>query len=89
MATASIIYFELTILDNIILAIASNLSKQNKRANIEKIYNELIKMLGSKNASKEHLPDKITELIIQGKIMNKPNRSDDLYHVDESILIFE
>ena len=59
--------------------------KQHKRTNLDKIYNELIKTTNLENKSKEHLHDRINELIIQGKIINKPNRNDDSYRVNESI----
>ena len=36
----------------------------------------------SENTSKEHLHDRINELIIQGMIINKPNRNDNSYHVN-------
>ena len=62
--------------------------KQHKRANLDKIYNELIKTINFENASREHLHDRINELIIQGKIVSKPNRNDDSYRVYESIVDF-
>ena len=62
--------------------------KQHKRANLDKIYNELIKTINFENASREHLHDRINGLIIQGKIVNKPNRNDDSYRVYESIVDF-
>ena len=43
MATASIANIDLTILDNNVIAIINPLRKQHKRANLGKIYNELIK----------------------------------------------
>ena len=88
MATASIANIDLTILDNNVLAIINHLRKQHKRANVGKIYNELIKTINFENASREHLHDRINELIIQGKILNKPNRNDDSYRVNESIVDF-
>ena len=86
MATASIANFDITILDNSVFAIINNLRKQHKRANPDKIYNELIKTIDSENASKEHLHHRINELIIQGKVINKPNRNDNSYRVNESIV---
>ena len=68
MATASIANIDLTILHNI-----NHLRKQHKRANLDKIYNELIKKTNFENAGREHLHDRINELIIQGKIVKKPN----------------
>ena len=62
--------------------------KQHKRANLAKIYNKLIKTIDFANASREHLHDRINELIIQGKIVNKPNRNDDSYRVNDSIVDF-
>ena len=88
MATASIANIDLSILDNNVLAIINHLRKQHKQANVGKIYNELIKTINFENASREHLHDRINELIIQGKILNKPNRNDDLYRVNESIVDF-
>ena len=87
MATASITNFELAILVNSVFAII-NLRKQHKHANLDTIYNELIKAADSKNAIKEHLHDRINEIIIQGKIINKPNRKDYSYCVNESIVDF-
>ena len=64
------------------------MKKQHKRANLGKIYNELIKTTDFENTSKEHLYDRINELIIQGNIVNKPSRNDDSYSVNESIVDF-
>ena len=88
MATASIANIDLSILDNNVLAIINHLRKQHKQANVGKIYNELIKTINFENASREHLHDRINELIIQGRILNKPNRNDDSYRVNESIVDF-
>ena len=88
MATASIANIDLTILDNNVFVIINHLRKQHKLANQDKIYNELIKIINFENTSREHLPDRINELIIQGKIVNKLNRNDDSYRVNESIVDF-
>ena len=88
MATVSIANIDLSILDNNVFAIINHLRKQHKRANLDKIYNELIKTITSENASREHLHDRINELIIQEKIVNKPNRNDDSYRVKEIIIDF-
>ena len=70
------------------LALINHLRKQHKRANLDKIYNELIKTINFENASREHLHDRINELIIQGKIVSKPNRNDDSYLANESVVDF-
>ena len=64
MATVSITNFEVTSLDNSVFTIINNLRKQYKRANLDKIYNELIKTVDSENTSKEHqhLHDRINTL---------------------------
>ena len=46
-------------------------------------------MVDFENTSKEHLHDRINELIIQGKIINKPNRNSNLYCVNKSIADFD
>ena len=88
MATASIANIDLTILDNNVFAIINHLRKQHKRANLDKISNELIKTINFQNASRKHLHDRINELIIQGKIVNKRNRNNDSYRVNESLVDF-
>ena len=88
MATASIGNIDLTTLDNNAFATINYLRKQHKFVSFDKIYNELIKTINFENASREHLHDRINELIIQGKIVNKPNRNDDSYRVNESIVDF-
>ena len=45
-------------------------------------------MIDYENINKEHIHDRIDEFIIQGKIINKPNRNDDSYRVNESIVDF-
>ena len=45
-------------------------------------------MIDYENTNKEHLHDRTAEFIIQGKIINKPNRNDDSYRVNESIVDF-
>ena len=52
------------------------------------IYNELIKMIYSEKTSKDNLYDRTNELKIQEKIVNKTNRNDDSYRVNESIFKF-
>ena len=89
MATTSVTNFEVTMLDNSVFAIIDNFRKQHKLANLDKICNELIKMVDFENTSKEHLHDRINELIIQGKIINKPNRNSNLYCVNKSIADFD
>ena len=64
------------------------MKKQYKRANLGKIYNELIKTIDFENTSKEHLHDRVNELIIQGKIISKPNRNSDSYRANENIVDF-
>ena len=54
-----------------------------------KIYNELIKTINFENTSKEHLHDKINDFIIQGNVVNKPNKNDDLYRVNKGIVDFK
>ena len=88
MATTSIANINLTILDNKVFAIINHLMKQHNHANVDKIYNKLKKTINFENTSREHLHDRINELIIQGRIVNKPNRNDDSYLVNESIVDF-
>ena len=40
------------------------------------------------NTNKEHLLDRVNELIIQGKFINNLNRNNDPYRVNESIVDF-
>ena len=58
MATVSIANFDLTIIDNSVFA-TNNLRKQHKRANLDKIYNKLIKAIDSENTSKDQFPERI------------------------------
>ena len=88
MATASITNFDPTFLDNSVFVFVNHLSKQHKRTNLGKIYNELIKTIDSENTSKEHLHDRINELIIQENIINKPNRNTDSYRLNKSAVDF-
>ena len=68
MATVSIANIDLTILDNNAFAIINYLRKQHKCASLDKIYNELIKTINFENASREHLHDRINELIIKERL---------------------
>ena len=88
METASNTDFELTTLDKRIFAIINNLRKHHKRTNLGNIYNELTKMEDFENTSKEHFCDRIIELYFQEKIINKPNRNDDLYYDNKGIVDF-
>ena len=56
--------------------------------NLDRNYNELIKTIDFENTSKEHLRNRVNELIIQGQIVNKPNRNEDSHRVNESITDF-
>ena len=88
MVTAFIANIDLTIFEKKVFAIINHLRKQHKRADLDKLYNELIKKINFENTSKEHLRDRINELIIHGKIVNKPYRNDYSHRVNESITNF-
>ena len=79
---------QISILPSLTTVLLLLLREQNKRINLEKIYDELIKTINFQNTSKEHLYNKINELIIQGKIRNKPNRNDYSYRINVSIIDF-
>ena len=64
------------------------MAKQHKRIDLDKIYNEFIKTVVPENTSKEQVYDRINQLIIQEKIINKPNRNDDSYLANENIADF-
>ena len=49
----------------------------------------MIKTINFEHTIKEHLSGKINELIIQENIVNKPNKNDDLYRVNEGIVDFK
>ena len=57
-----------------------------KNTNLEKIYSKLIKTIDSANTT--HLHDRINELTIQEKFINKPFRDHDLYRINENIADF-
>ena len=80
---------DLTIPDNKFFAIINHLMQQHKPPDLDKIYNELIKIIDFEHTSKEYLHDKFNELIIQENIVNKPNKNDDLYRVNEGIVDFK
>ena len=88
MATVSITNFKLTLLDNSVFTLINNLAKQHKFINLDKIYNEFIKTVVPENTSKEHVYDRINQLIIQEKIINKPNRNNDSDLANENIVDF-
>ena len=52
--------------DKTLLAIIKNFRKQGKRANVDRIYDELVKMNKYNNITKEFLQDRINELAIKG-----------------------
>ena len=63
--------------------------RKHKSTNLNKAYNELIKAIDSENTSKQNVHDRINELIIQRKVINKTSRNHDSYHVNESIVDFD
>lgn len=74
-----------TISQNIIDAIAK-LKKQNKRADVETIHKQVIKISDFQYLNKECLQDEINDLINEGKILNKLNRNKDSFHINKDIL---
>lgn len=53
---------------------------------MEEIYNELIKTVDYENARREYLSDIFNKLIIQRKILSKPNRNNDSYRLNKSVV---
>ena len=89
MATASITNFDPTFLDNSVFAFVNHFSKQHKRTNLGKIYNELIKTIDSEIQARNTFTTELMNLfIIQENIINKPNRNNDSYRLNKSVVDF-
>ena len=69
---------QLNTLENSLYTLIDKLKRQRKRADKESIYDKLIKgpikSASFQNLSKDVLQDKIDDLVIEGKIINKINR---------------
>ena len=63
MATASIANIDLTIFDKKVFAIINHLRKQYKRADLDKIYNELIKKKNLKKQAKNNFTTELMNLL--------------------------
>ena len=67
-----------------IVDVITDLRKKHKRADCESIHKEIIKIADFSNISKEDLMNRINNLLIDEKILNKRNRNLDSYYVNEN-----
>ena len=77
---------QLNTLDNNIFTVIDKLKKQKKRADTDSIYGNIIKISDFQDLTKNMLQQKINDLIIEGKIMNKINRGKNSYAVNDEII---
>ena len=67
MATASIANIDLTIFDKKVFAIINHLRKQHKRADLDKLYNELIKKQILKTQAKNTFATELMNLLFMAR----------------------
>ena len=73
-------------LKNSLYTLIDKLKRQKKRADTESIHDNLNKSATFQNLSKDVLQDKIDDLVIEGKIINKINRGRNYYWINEDIV---
>ena len=93
MAVAFMKNDQLMELDNEILCVVEGIRGKKNRADLNSIYNEIIKTEDFENVQKDYLNDRICVLLQTNKLKNKINRDKDSYHInkntaDESVIHF-
>ena len=76
---------EVTPFDNNVMATIIKLRNQHKRADLASIYKELTKNLELSKFTEDHLKNRINALLVNGKIIDKPNRDHPSYLLNESV----
>ena len=76
---------EVTPLDNNVMATIIKLRNQHKRADLASIYKELTKNLELNKFTQDHLKNRINALLVNGKIIDKPNRDRPSYLLNENV----
>ena len=76
---------ELNTLNASIITIIHKLKNQNKRADIDSIYKQLVKT-SMQDHTKKDLLKKVHDFETDGKIVNKLNRNKDAFHVRKDIV---
>ena len=76
---------EVTPFDNNIMATIIKLRNQYKRADLASIYKELTKNLELNKFTDGHLKNRINALLVNGKIIDKPNRDRPSYLLNENV----
>ena len=76
---------EVTPFDNNVMATIIKLRNQHKRADLASIYKELTKNLELNKFTEDHLKNRINALLVNGKIINKPNRDRPSYLLNENV----
>ena len=74
---------EVTFFDNNGMATIKILRNQYKCADLASIYKELTKSLDLNNFTEEHLKNRINALLVNEKIIDKPNRDCPSYLLNE------
>ena len=74
---------ELFNLDNSILYSIKKIKKQHQRADIERIFGEVTKTIEFQDLSKNSVQDRVDYLINSNKIINKINRNQDSFFLNE------
>ena len=70
---------EVTLFDNSVMANINKLKEQHICVVLASIYKELTKNLQLNNFTEDNLKNRINELLVSGKIIDKPNRDCPLY----------
>ena len=73
-------------IDNKIFSTILDICKKNNRADIDSIYEQIIKTIDFEDVTKEILDDRIHTLINDEKITNKRNRNADSYYLNTELV---
>ena len=76
---------EVTPFDNNVTATIIKLRNQHKSADLACIYKELTKNLELNKFTEDHLKNRINALLVNGKIIDKPNRDRPSYLLNENV----
>ena len=77
---------ELNTLNANIITIINKLKNQNKRADIDSIHKQLVKITNMQDLTKEDLLKKVHDFETDGKIVNKLNQNKDSFHGRKDIV---
>ena len=73
-------------LDNTILHVIQKIKNQHRRADIERIFDEVTETIDFQHITRDFLNDRVNQLLESNKLINKINSSKDSFFLNEDTI---